>query len=252
MLSDSLSVQLQKALSQTESESDLKNQLVDRYTALVAGYEREAHQKMRGLFRHNLFNYTLPVHSILHEDLFSEKTWQLLGLTKKQLLLLGSISGVAIGAGVDVAALGHGFGIFTALGGAVGGAVGTVGALLGRKYLKTRASLLGVRLAGPQLQIGPADTISLLFILINRALLYYEHISNWAHGRRDYADTPLALSPSDSPAFTKNWPPQYLKTGNTYFKSLQQNNQDKRFSAERQLQEILFASLLKISREEEG
>jgi len=245
LLADSLTLQLRENLTEKQPESTLKEELVERYTTLVASYEKEAHQKMRGLFRHNLFNCTLPKHSILHEDLFSEKTWQLLGLTKKQFLLLGSISGFAVGAGVDVAALGHGLGLFTAL----GGVAGAVGALMGRKHLRTGASLLGVHLAGPQLQIGPADTISLLFILINRALLFYEHISNWAHGRRDHARNPLTLLPSDSPAFTQNWSPQYLKTCSLFFKSLKQNDSLKRQSAEMQLQEILFASLMKISQD---
>jgi hypothetical protein len=245
LLSDSLSLQLREELSEKRPESELQERLVARYTSTVAGYEREAHQKMRSLFKHNLFNCTLPEHSILREDLFSKKSWQLLGLTTSQFLMLGGISGLAVGAGVDVAALGHGLGLFTA----IGGVAGTVGALLGRKQLGLETSLLGVRVAGSLLQIGPAGTISLLFVIVNRAFLFFEHISNWAHGRRDHAHNTLTLEPSDSPSFTHNWPPQYLKTCNTFFKSLKKDESGKQQSTEREMEDIIFSGLMKISRD---
>ena len=44
--------------------------------------ETKTHAKIQKLFRHNIFRVEFPPQSILTEDLFSEKTWQMLGLTK--------------------------------------------------------------------------------------------------------------------------------------------------------------------------
>lgn len=46
-----------------------------------------------------------------------------------------------------------------------------------------------MNLGGRQIRVGPIDNIQLLYILLDRALIFYSHIINWAHGRRDYTVT---------------------------------------------------------------
>ncbi len=43
-----------------------------------------------------------------------------------------------------------------------------------------------MHIGGEQLRIGPVTNSQLLYILLDRSLLFYGHIINWSHGRRDY------------------------------------------------------------------
>lgn len=246
LLSDCLSFQLAKNIPSEGGEKQLEQKLLQLYTRKIIDLENRTHQQIRSLFKHNIFNFELPPHSILREDLFNEKTWQLLGLTQKQLVLLGAFSGAAIGAGIDIAALGHGLGMFTVL----GGVAGSLGAFTGRSSLTADASFMGIKIAGQQIQIGPANNISLLFVLINRSLLYYQHTINWAHGRRDYAGNSGNKQQTDLSGFTRHWPSKHLKICHSFFKTIGQTDIAARQANEKKMQEILFSSLMKISRDE--
>src|SRR5204862_8106429 len=71
--------------------------------------ERRAHGRIFELYRfHRLKSSELKFEG-LKEDLFAEKTWEVLGLTHGQLLAAGTLGGAAIGLGIDVAAGGHTF-----------------------------------------------------------------------------------------------------------------------------------------------
>ncbi len=242
LLKQSLSLQLVENISASEDISEKERRLVEEYSKRVMKMETAAHQQIRSLFKHNIFDYKLPEHSILREDLFSETTWQLLGLTRKQFMILGGLGGAAIGAGIDVAALGHSLGLFTAL----GGIAGTVGAIAGRTQFSANASFMGVKIAGPQILVGPAENISLLFVLLNRALLYYQQSINWAHGRRDYPESRAGINDSGAAGFTKEWSAANLKVCHRFFKTLQQTN-GQSCEQEKALQEVLFTALMRIS-----
>ena len=165
-----------------ENQQAVCRQMWQEYQVLVTHKEHRAHKAIRSLFKHNIFNIDLPEHSILEKDLFSKTTWEFLGLTDKQIILAGAMSGAALGAGLDVAAAGISFGVFSTLGGLVG-AAGT--AIKGKKWL-SGIKLLGMHIGGEQLRIGPVTNSQLLYILLDRSLLFYGHIINWSHGRRDY------------------------------------------------------------------
>lgn len=245
LLAEVLSLQLTQECRPQDDEEALRTHLLERYGNAVAQAEKKAQQQIRTLFKHNIFNCELPPHSILHEDLLSERTWQLLGLTRQQLVLLGMFSGAAVGAGVDVAALGHGLGLFTAL----GSAAGVLGALSGRKRLKTGASLLGLRLAGAELHVGPAKDISLMFVLINRELLFFSHIINWAHGRRDYPEHPGKRQQAAPDTFTDTWSATELRTCHAFFRSARRAVRPSGDDVSEQMESIIGKTLMNISRD---
>ncbi len=243
LLDEGLSLKLDSDIKQGADSERLKDALVSRYTAQIETFEKQSHAKIRALFNHNLYNYHLPPQSILHEDIFSEKTWQFMGLSKHQFILLGGLGGGAVGAGVDVAALGHGLGLFTALG-TIGGALG---ALSGRKHLDYQASILGITISGPKLTIGPAGSISLLFVLINRSLHFYKHMANWSHGRRDYRPQSPSEQEREDFNYTRTWPASALKTCSDFFNSVEQLESEKHQSARTRLEAVLTDSLTDIS-----
>jgi hypothetical protein len=141
---------------------------------------------IRSLFRHHLYDYPLPACSILRHDLFSDQTWEMLGLTRAQAATAGAVLGGTLGVVLDTAAAGLTFGIFTA----IGSAVGAGSAFMGIRRLASAASGLG----GDRVQVGPNENIQFLYILLDRALLYYTHMSRRAHGRRDVPETETQVS----------------------------------------------------------
>lgn len=182
LLTESIQFTITKKASQDVDEKKVADKLLQRYTEAIEKMEKIAHARIRRLYRHNIFNYELPKHSVIHEDLFNEKTWQVLGLSRKQLATLAGITGGTIGVAIDLAAHGLTFGLFTLIGGAVGAGWAAFGG--GRQLAETKVA--GINLGGRQIQIGPHKNIQFLYILIDRALIFYSHIINWAHGRREY------------------------------------------------------------------
>ena len=158
LLEDMLSYQKTVTLPERGNEEELLQNMEETFSRFVSKKEYSTHQQIRNLFKHNIFTPELPAHSILRQDLFSEKTWQFLGLSREQLIITGALGGVALGAGLDLAAAGLTFGVFSALGGLLG-AAGT--ALKGRDIL-SGIRLLGMKLDQQQLQIGPVENIQLM------------------------------------------------------------------------------------------
>jgi len=144
--------------------------------------EKEMFAQIKSLFKHNLYDYPLPDYSLLRHDLFSNQTWELLGLTRKQLAAVGAVVGGTMGVVVDVAAHGLTFGAFTVLGGLVGAGSAFMGA-------KKIAAGKGIIQGGGRFQVGPNENPQFLYVLMDRVLIYYAHIINRAHGRRDMADS---------------------------------------------------------------
>ncbi|MFT5697549.1 MAG: hypothetical protein ACI8ZB_000397 [Desulforhopalus sp.] len=221
LLHDAITLKLHE---NTSGETDTKltrERLFTKYSETIRANEAAAHSQIKHLFKHNIFNYALPPHSLLHEDLFNEKTWQLLGLTQKQVIIAGGIGGAALGASLDVAALGHGLGMFTAM----GSMAGALSAFWGGERFSKQAEILGLSLGGNQIQMGPTKSVDLLFILLNRSLLFYQYTINWAHGRRDYeALEQSPLHSTSASGFTRNWPASRIKVCHAFFKSLQKTN----------------------------
>lgn len=221
MLHEALSFKLHENMGTTTNTQQARKKLFTQYSEKLRLKETNAHSQIKQLFKHNIFNFELPQHSLLREDLFDEKTWQLLGLTKKQVIIAGGIGGAALGASLDVAALGHGLGMFTA----VGSMAGALGAFFGGEKFSEQAKILGLSLGGNQIQIGPTKSIDLLFVLLNRSLLFYQYTINWAHGRRDYESLEQSES-NKTPVsgFTRNWPAARIKVCHAFFKSVQKTN----------------------------
>ncbi len=244
LLTDALTLQLTGNLGSEEEADQCRKKLFSDYSDSISRLESKAHKRIRNLFKHNIFQYDLPPHSILHKDLFDERTWQLLGLTRQQIIIAGGLGGAAIGAGLDVAALGHGLGMFTAM----GTLAGALGAFFGGENISDKFSLMGIPLGGKQIQIGPAKSIDLLFVLLNRSLLYYQHTINWAHGRRDYTKTDQKILPNDSPqGFTKNWSAGNIKICHDFFKVIRDEKGTNGQKAVDKFRQLLLTTMQEIS-----
>jgi GTPase Era involved in 16S rRNA processing len=192
MIESCLGYQTKKHLADDSEIETVQQKFIMDFQADIAGIEKQAHKKIKQLFKHNIFNYSLPEQSIAGEDLFHEKTWQVLGLTPWQLAAAGAAAGGGLGLGLDAATAGITFGVFTISGAIVGASSALMG---GRRAARAviKGPKLGKfqvsgRLGGQQLTLGPVTNIQFPFVLLDRALILYTHSINWAHGRRGRKD----------------------------------------------------------------
>ncbi len=243
LLTESLTLSITKKYAAESDEIKLKEQLTRAYNQAIIKAETDAHQRLRQLYRHNIFNYELPSQSIIHKDLFNDKTWQLLGLTRTQLATFAGITGGTIGAAIDVAAHGLTFGLFTVIGGAVGAGWAAFGG--GRQLAQTKVA--GLKLGGSQIQIGPNKNIQFLYILIDRVLIFYSHIVNWAHGRQQSDDaTPAEKESPEKTGYTARWDMGDQKKCVAFFQAFQSGDATKKEKAEKELRLLLREKLQKL------
>jgi hypothetical protein len=244
LLETSLGYAVTRSFTETTSEKSLRERLQKEYAAAIEKIEEKEHQKIRKLFKHNIFNYSLPAHSILNENLFSRKTWQFLGLPPRQLIAAAGMAGGAVGAVLDVAAAGLTFGIFTSIGGLLGAGWAAFG---GGKRL-ARMKVKGLSLGGEQIQIGPIENIQFAYVLLDRALIYYSHIINWAHGRRDFPIHEHGSKETVKAGLTFEWDDRNRKICQAFYTAVRGHDDQQKTSSRKALYEMLQEVLLDISR----
>jgi GTPase len=222
----------------TPEDEQLRRQELHRaYCVHVASCERRTQKAIRSLFKHNIFNLDLPPQSILQEDLFSRRTWEFLGLSEWQIIAAGALSGAALGVGIDAATIGSSFGLFAA----TGGLVGAGAAALKGKDILSGVRLLGMRMGGDRLQVGPVVNIQLLYILLDRGLLLYAGVINWAHGRRDYGHvTHHPVQAAGKSGFTSHWHREQRAICVRFFQTVCKGHEGEMEEASSALQDLLL------------
>ena len=252
LLAETLAYRRSRVLKEGDDEEKLRADMLKKFNQFVRKRERQIHKRVRALFKHNIFAPELPADSLLQEDLFSEKTWQFLGLSKKQLILTGFVTGASLAAGLDLVAGGASLGLFSALGGLAGAAAT---AYRGREIL-SGIRPLGFRLDEQRLSIGPVRSPQLMFILLDRSLLFYQLVSNWAHGRRDYSQQDDTANDTKQ-GMTSSWTRGELRVCEQFFKEVTGNHTapafDTKQDGEQQgaraaLRELLLTKLTGLSR----
>ncbi|MCL2459424.1 MAG: GTPase/DUF3482 domain-containing protein [Desulfobulbus sp.] len=224
-------------------EKRRRQELHQAYCVQVTALERRTREAIRSLFKHNIFNLDLPPQSILEEDLFSRKTWEFLGLREWQLIVAGAVGGAALGVGIDAATIGASFGLFAGVGGLIGAAAT---ALKGKEFL-SGVRLLGMRMGGDQLQVGPVTNIQLLYILLDRGLLFYAHVINWAHGRRDYERMNHPVPVTGKDGFTSYWSREQRAVCDRFFQAVRKGHEGELEEASVALQDLLRDQFVEIA-----
>lgn len=172
-----------KVYDPTRPEEPQFEEVREQYREDIRTFERKARRELHTIYQHPSLPHGGSQESPFTEELFAEKVWNILGLNRKQLATAGALTAGAIGAGMDLAAGGITFGVFTATGLVAGGLGGWIGS---QKLGAKRFPFPG---AGPiakeQIVVGPISNPQLLFILLDRAMLYVNRLIHWSHGRRD-------------------------------------------------------------------
>jgi len=178
----------QKVLTKGQAEST-QGFLKIQFNNHLINEEKKAHQALLELFAY---------HKILIDkeelkvapDLFDTEQWYLWGLSKKQLAITGTITGVATGAVADMALAGSSF----LLGAVGGGILGFTSAFFGSDYIG-KMKLKGLPLGGYLAQQGPITDLNFPYVIIGRFSYLYEQLKNKNHAdRRDVDLNTIELS----------------------------------------------------------
>ncbi len=237
----SLSFYVSEAFEVSFDQEKIREKLDKKYKTSIKKFEMLMFKKIRGLFKHNYFEYHLSEYSILRHDLFSMQTWELLGLTKKQLAAAGAVIGGSVGAVVDTAAAGITFGIFTALGSAFGAGSALFG---GKKMIQKKIS--GIWFGRDKLQLGPNKNIQFLYVLIDRALIYYNQIIHRPHGRRDLQNLSQKKE-NEKQGYATGFSSNERKVCVKYFKTVSRQYTIKDRRVESDFEELIASQLNKIA-----
>jgi hypothetical protein len=243
-----LTYSVSKALEKDSLESAMKMQLKQEYMKAIEKIESKAQQRIRRLFKHNIFHYDLPSRSIIHEDLFSKKTWELLGLNRRKLIIAGAMSGATVAGAVDLMLGGGSLGIIMTIGGVTGAGLAAFGGVDNLAPSNKLGRFFGKR---DKITVTANANIQYLFILLDRLLIYYAHIINWAHGRRDYEEHRSPVQKNRKIGFTDEWSAEDRKICGNFFSAVHKNKDAQRETARKELMAMLQQKLLDISRTEE-
>ena len=221
--------------AQDKQREELKRLFLDKVRRL----ERQCHREIKSRFLHNVFDADLASETIVAEDLYSEETWKVLGATHKQLIIGSTLAGALSGGGLDMFFAHLTFGVFTLGGAFLGGVTGWRGA---RPLARFRAKLgpFSKELGGYNVTVGPVRNPQLLFVLIDRALIYFQCVSNWAHARRD---TENLAAPEGKEGFVAGWDREKRRAFEMYLAALQANKQEKVDKLQPKLRQILVEAM---------
>ena len=208
---------IKRCSDESKAKSAKEEQLQEIYRKEIIAIEKKAGNRIRRLFKHNIFQVDLSRRSIINEPLFARRTWQVLGLSPLQLATAAAVSGGIIGAGLDLAAAGLTFGVFTS----IGGVIGAGSALLFGEDI-SKAKVVGMSLGGYRISIGPNESVNFPYVLLDRALIYYSYVINWAHGRRDYPDAERYETggANAKAGFTSGWSSREKTTCRSFIKAI--------------------------------
>ncbi|MGF1530907.1 MAG: DUF3482 domain-containing protein [Puniceicoccaceae bacterium] len=155
------------------------------YWKEVSKEERATFKALRGLLRHRRFEPVLGENPLLAEQIDAKRTWEVLGLTRRQLVSGGIVSGAGSAVGIDLALGGSSLGLGALAGGVAGGTL----AFFGGGAARSR-KVVGHRVGSDLVEVGPNPNPQFPLIVFDRALLYTQILLARTHARRDGAEPP--------------------------------------------------------------
>lgn len=178
MLVDMMQLQVRETLDPDADPEPRRKPLEEKYKAQMRRLEQREREAVESAYQH--FRIQRVEQDVeLREDLFSERSWVLFGLSRWQLIAAGGATGGALGIGADAAAGGLTFGVFTTLGTAAG-----AGAAWWSAQKLPQARVLWHRVGGKTVQCGPVRNPNFPFVVLNRALRHHALVAGRSHAQR--------------------------------------------------------------------
>ncbi|MGE0621705.1 MAG: DUF3482 domain-containing protein [Pseudomonadales bacterium] len=179
-LVDSLVMSERASLPEGAPLEPLQAELTDRLKRNLRRREERCQEAVQGFYRHQDLAREVSGQILLDEDLFTETGWELFGLSRQRLVITGALTGAVAGGGIDLL-LG---GASLALGAGIGALIGGTGAWFGGSEL-ARVRVLGESLGGQVVQVGPVKAPNFPWVLLGRAWLHHQLVSERNHAYRE-------------------------------------------------------------------
>ena len=180
MISDCIELKLSQKSSTEDVTPDQQQVLKTKYFNALINTEKQCRKTIEKLYHYHQIDRNESNFKLLEDNLFSEQSWSIFGLSQQELLMTGLAGGAAMGAVVDVAVGGTSL----LLGAGIGALIGGVGAMISYDKL-AKIEMLGMPLGGMALQIGPMKNRNFPYVLLGRALLHHSLIENRTHAMRN-------------------------------------------------------------------
>lgn len=225
------------AYLEKESGAELEKQkLENEYRKKLERIEQRFRDQVRDIYAVRRAEFSLPQNSILREDLFSERAWQALGLTQRQLAVVGAILGAGLGVGAEMAVGGLSLGLFTTLGAALG-----AGSALWKGKDLARAKIKALPLGGLKVTVGPNVSDQFPFVQLDRYLLFARFTMNWAHARQE---THVSLeSDQQKIGISRQWSQAELNLVARFVKAVRKGSGEALERATQDFRELLLRTL---------
>ena len=189
LLVDALTFNLVVVLPGSTALRFEREQLEARFHDALREREAKAHRAIARVYLHDLDDWSpeTPMAFEQVDDLFSEETWNVMGLSPATLLAITTATGAVAGGSIDAAV-----GMATFLTGAVLGGLGGLGFgiyELTRRFASASnvteqaRSLLKRPRNGQRIRVGPHPSLNFPFVLLGRALDHTRRVLAWAHAR---------------------------------------------------------------------
>lgn len=180
MLSDVLSWRELAPAPEHIDQAQLEQELSERLMARVRKREQSARRVVQDLYHHSRLETNEAAVDLLSQDVFSERSFVVFGLSTTQLAMTGAATGALAGGALDVAVGGASL----LMGAGVGALIGGMGAIFGANRL-AKVQVLGAPMGGMQLQVGPISNANFPWVMLGRALLHHRLVAERNHARRE-------------------------------------------------------------------
>jgi len=238
LLNGALTAKQIKTIAEDEGPEPYIEKLAEKLKDKIRALEQKQRKEIEYIYRHQHIERKEADMEFLNLDLFSNETSELFGLSKSQIITSGAASGAVAGLGVDVM-LG---GASLLLGSTIGAVIGGATALFGSDKIG-KLKVLGKTLSDRNLNVGPVKDVNLPFILLSRALMHHQLVSERNHAIREA----LVIEVESAQYISQNIPEEHKKRLDRIFSNTRQRGYD---SGSKALRDIIETLLIKITSKE--
>lgn len=217
LLTSALTAKQTKTIGENENPEPFIEKLTEKLKQSLRELEQKARKEVEYIYRHQNIERKENMMEFLQFDLFSSETSELFGLSKSQIITSGAASGAVAGLGVDVM-LG---GASLLLGSGIGAVIGGVSALFGSEKIG-KMKILGKTLTDRNLNVGPVKDVNLPYILLSRALMHHQLVSERNHALREA----LVIEAEATQHISQNIPEEAKKKLDRIFSNTRQRGYD--------------------------
>lgn len=181
LLVDVLTMTVERPVGEFDDEKSKQEEWHEEFRAALRERERRERRDVESIYHHDALerNEADLVDDAITADLFSGRTWRVLGLDQWQLARAGAVGGAAVGGTLDVLTGGTSFLAGTLIGGVIGGLSSYFGA-----GSAAAIEIVGRPIGGRVAVIGPVGDPNFVWLVLDRAVLHHRAVSGRAHAVR--------------------------------------------------------------------